>query len=252
MRRGARSAGVMRHGRRHCHLVSVLVLLGGCGPSEPLRIAVIIPSQGGVRGVDPPAPMSPHPNMSWAVERVNAAGGPAGRKLSLEFLDTAAPMGLDAEAARGAQLAADERYVAVIGPGGSDALLAVADAESAVAACAGQRLAALPMRPRVFFADTGLDANALAMVPGSEGFEGVTASGDEAYEAAFRRRFPNVRTARPSSTRCCSSPTASPSRRNGGEDTNPVARSGGPQGRRRRARLRRDPPFDSLRAGRTG
>ena len=291
-------------------LLLVAMLLAGCGADGPLRIAVIIPSPNGVSGVDPPAAMSPHPNLSWAVERVNAAGGPAGRKLSLDFIDAGgmAMMGIEAEKARDVKLAVDDRYVAVIGPGGSDALLAVADTfvaqkkpivsstsaaadvlrayggkgavwrtrqsdiaqtellvhlardagakkialvttldtagatffswfgffakeldypddavtvapisnmtpcqdaattalsshpdmifvaagDQMAARCIGELLAKVPMHPRVVFADTGFDPNVLATMMGSDGIEGISASGDEAFEAAFKARFPSL------------------------------------------------------------
>lgn len=290
-------------------LALVVGLAAGCGPKKPLRIAVTVPSPSGIPGIDPPTEMSPHPNISWAVERVNAAGGAAGHMLSLEFFDwSAGTQGNEGERARATALATDENYTAVIGPGSSTVLLAVADlfvaakkpivspmsaaadvlrayggqgavwrtrqsdiaqtellvhiarelnakqialistldsggatffswfgffakeldypddavniaaidpsapCDDAVTAaltkkpevvfvaagdpmaleCIGHRLATLPMRPRVVFADTGFDPRALVKIMGSENFEGISASGDEAFEAAFKARFPMI------------------------------------------------------------
>src|SRR4051812_8106994 len=74
--------------------VLVAAACGSPEPGGPLRIAVVIPAPMGIHGVDPPTDMSPHPNLSWAVDQVNAAGGPAGRKLSLDFVDTGDPMAM--------------------------------------------------------------------------------------------------------------------------------------------------------------
>jgi ABC-type branched-subunit amino acid transport system substrate-binding protein len=90
-----------------------------CGESsvvepDPLHVAVAMraPADGGL------------PNMEWALENVNAAGGVAGRGLVLDYVDPE----VEDLAALGEALAADERYVAVIGPPGSAGLQAVAGA----------------------------------------------------------------------------------------------------------------------------
>lgn len=86
-------------------------------PLEPLRIAVLMddPVDAGEPGL---------PNPEWALENIRAAGGVAGRELILEYIDPS----MDDLAQQGAELAADDRYVAVIGPPGSEGLAAVAAA----------------------------------------------------------------------------------------------------------------------------
>lgn len=122
-------------------LLSLLNFLMGCdsGP-EPLRIAVLMnlpgPAKTGGTGTMPGGPpmMPPamalsehgHPNLDWAAELVNAAGGVAGRKLELEYLDfTNQDLSQIIEISKG--VAADSRYLAAIAPPGSDMLTAVAD-----------------------------------------------------------------------------------------------------------------------------
>lgn len=285
-------------------LLAHLLALASCGdgeaPAEPLRVAVLMPVQGD---------LGSSPNLEWAVAEVNAAGGVAGRPLALDYFD---PDAADLPAIVDA-LIADDAHVAVIGPPGSIALAAVADAfvaaqvpivsttstsddllrayggkgaiwrtrESDVAQtellvrharrvgaerialltsleapgatffgwfgffarelgypedqvtivplrskapCDAQVVEALagepdvlfiapgspaemlcvagrlpPIgapRPRVIFADTGLDPNSLVDLGGAAlGIEGFTGAGDEAFEAAFRARFPGERLA---------------------------------------------------------
>ncbi|MCA9689240.1 MAG: C13 family peptidase [Nannocystaceae bacterium] len=83
------------------------------GDVEPLRIAVVMP----------PTEDGALPNLEWAIESVNAAGGAAGRPLALDYFD---PNDHDV-IALAAQLAEDDEHVAVIGPPGSAALAEVAD-----------------------------------------------------------------------------------------------------------------------------
>jgi len=85
---------------------------------DPLRIAVLMPAlDGSTQG---------YPNLEWALENVNAAGGVAGRQLALDYFD--APQTSEEIATIGAELAADAEHVAVIGPAGSAPLFAVANA----------------------------------------------------------------------------------------------------------------------------
>ena len=87
-------------------------------PPDPLRIAVLmpLPEMGTADGL---------PNLEWALENVNAAGGVAGRPLALDYV--ALPTAPEELAALGTTLAEDEDHVAVIGPPGSAGLAAVAD-----------------------------------------------------------------------------------------------------------------------------
>lgn len=87
-------------------------------PLEPLRIAVMLPTRDG----------HGPPNIEWALENVNAAGGVAGRTLVADYIDLhpEAPGGPDF-AALAEEVSADERYVAAIAPPGSPALQQVAD-----------------------------------------------------------------------------------------------------------------------------
>lgn len=95
-------------------LILGLLAAAGCGPVDPLRIAVMLPLPPGA---------SQDPDLEWAVETVNAAGGIGSRPLALDYFDT--PPELAPTTA--ARLAAEEGYAAVIGPGSSTTLLAVAD-----------------------------------------------------------------------------------------------------------------------------
>ncbi|MCA9662667.1 MAG: ABC transporter substrate-binding protein [Myxococcales bacterium] len=81
---------------------------------EPRRIAVLMPLADDGGGL---------PNLEWAIENINAAGGVADRPLALDYFDP------DASDLRelAAELADDDEHVAVIGPAGSAALAAVAD-----------------------------------------------------------------------------------------------------------------------------
>ncbi len=85
---------------------------------DPLRIAVFMPAiEGSTSG---------SPNLEWALENVNAAGGVAGRQLVFDYVEP--PKTIEEITAIGTQLAADDEHVAVIGPPGSEALFAVANA----------------------------------------------------------------------------------------------------------------------------
>lgn len=66
---------------------------------------------------------SGEPNIDWAIENINAAGGVAGRPLAVDYYDSSAMNHVELAT----QLASDERYLAVIGPAGSQALFEVAD-----------------------------------------------------------------------------------------------------------------------------
>lgn len=116
--------------------VVMICVLTACGPEiEPLRIAVLMgisaPPEMGQTGTMPNM-MTPgtkalaHPNMDWALESVNAAGGVAGRSLLLEYFDfTGKDLTEIIEISKG--VASNDHYVAAIAPPGSDLLAAVAD-----------------------------------------------------------------------------------------------------------------------------
>lgn len=95
----------------------VLLSLLGCSP-EPLHIAVLMP-----RPMDPGVQTSGSPSLEWALETVNRAGGVSGRPLALDYFDPTA----EQLAEIAAQVAKDERYVAAIGPGSSQAMADVAE-----------------------------------------------------------------------------------------------------------------------------
>jgi ABC-type branched-subunit amino acid transport system substrate-binding protein len=104
------------------------LFISACSQPEPLRIAVMMPlntsSPDPMMGMESTgASLSSDPSITWALENVNAAGGVAGRQIALDYYDISS--GNHVEMAT--QLVADERYVAVIGPGGSQALSDVAD-----------------------------------------------------------------------------------------------------------------------------
>lgn len=83
---------------------------------DPLRIAVLMPTpEGSANG---------SPNLEWALENVNSAGGVAGRQLAFDYFEA---LGMPEEVTTiAAQLAADSEHIAVIGPPGSTALFAAA------------------------------------------------------------------------------------------------------------------------------
>lgn len=111
-----------RHTVHACILLLALLSLAqtGCGNDDPLHVAIFMPG-----AADQAGAMSP--SLTWVAESVNAAGGIDGRAFVLdnELYD---PMqgdeGITAVAER---LAADDKYVAVIGPATSDHLALVAD-----------------------------------------------------------------------------------------------------------------------------
>ncbi|MCA9716459.1 MAG: ABC transporter substrate-binding protein, partial [Myxococcales bacterium] len=80
---------------------------------EAIRIAVLMPLVDG----------DSLPNLEWALEGVNAAGGVAGRPLALDYFDPR----VEDLYSLAAELAGDDEHVAVIGPAGSAALAEVAD-----------------------------------------------------------------------------------------------------------------------------
>ena len=123
-------------------VVAWLGLLSGCEqPVEPLRIAVLmkiprpVEMMMGMMPSPPPQKMEAtangHPNLDWAAELVNAAGGVAGRPLELEYIDFTG-QDLQQVIATSKGVAGDARYVAAIAPPGSDLLAAVADSFLAV------------------------------------------------------------------------------------------------------------------------
>lgn len=84
--------------------------------APPLVVAVLMPLPPSGTLVD----------LDWAVENVHAAGGVAGgRDLELRYVDTAG-LSVDAVVAQAEALAADDTVRAVIGPGSSEEMLAVA------------------------------------------------------------------------------------------------------------------------------
>ncbi len=98
-------------------IISCLGFVACSSEPEPLRIAVMmpVPSQA-------PVPFA-LPNVEWAKDNANAAGGITGRPLAIDYFPIT-----DAELEDTAQrLAADEKYLAVIGPGTSEHLMKVAD-----------------------------------------------------------------------------------------------------------------------------
>lgn len=96
----------------------VLGLGSACSPPPPVRVAIMMP---------------PMPNgqerkaLQWAVRTVNAQGGIWGRTLIAEEAGIDPRLDLTQQQQRAAQLASDDSYVAVIGPGTSDLLAATAD-----------------------------------------------------------------------------------------------------------------------------
>lgn len=93
------------------------MFLLGCDPG-PLRIAVLMP-----RPMGPGTQASGAPSLDWALETVNRAGGVSGRELALDYLDPTAERLTELAA----QVAGDDRYVAAIGPGGSQAMADIAE-----------------------------------------------------------------------------------------------------------------------------
>lgn len=103
-----------------------LMMTAGCSDKpttslltpDPLRIAVLMPvPEGSNDGV---------PNLEWARENVNAAGGVAGKELAFDYFEP--PQTLEALVTLADTLADDTEHIAVIGPPGSEALFAVANA----------------------------------------------------------------------------------------------------------------------------
>lgn len=74
----------------------------------------------------PEGSTSGSPNLEWALENVNAAGGVAGRSLAFDYFTP--PATPEEIATIGTELANDEEHVAVIGPPGSAPLFAIAQA----------------------------------------------------------------------------------------------------------------------------
>lgn len=88
-----------------------------CAEPEPLRLAVMIPYSGSAN------PRTSLPNLEWAKETVNQAGGVAGQQLALDYYEIRP----DTLLAVSRMLAQDERYPAVIGAGTSEMILDIAD-----------------------------------------------------------------------------------------------------------------------------
>lgn len=97
-------------------LFLIVNLCASCQPG-PLRIAVLMP---------PPPGDGQRPALTMALDSVNAAGGIAGRRLEVKQVPYA---GLDSQALQelAESVAADDSYVAAIGPGTSADLIAIAD-----------------------------------------------------------------------------------------------------------------------------
>jgi len=89
-----------------------------CGSPPPLRVAVMMP----------PLPLGQTRNaLQWAVQNVNAAGGIWGRTLIAEEVPIDPRADVQTQQQQIARVAADETYVAVIGPGNSETLAVGAD-----------------------------------------------------------------------------------------------------------------------------
>ncbi len=106
------------------HSLLVLTLLAlmhtGCSPDGPLHVAVFMPTFADQTTTERPA-------LKWVADSVNAAGGIDGRTLVFDnaYYD---PMQSDDSIITSAQtIAADDTYVAAIGPGTSEHLSLVAD-----------------------------------------------------------------------------------------------------------------------------
>lgn len=107
------------HGCASVALLSLTVMLvSGCGSPPPVYVAVVMP----------PLPAGQQRNaLQWAVQNINAAGGIWGRSLIADEvpIDPMADPSLQQQLV--AQVAADARYVAVIGVGSTETLAASAD-----------------------------------------------------------------------------------------------------------------------------
>lgn len=105
----------MRH--RGALLLLLLAWLSGCGDSFHLIAVLMDPL------AQPDGSTMEHPNLVWARDQINAAGGVAGAELVLYHPSLRGRSIRDVAA----EVAADDRFVAAIGPGGSQDLLDVAD-----------------------------------------------------------------------------------------------------------------------------
>lgn len=96
------------------------LVLVGCGPAGPVRVALFMPPV-------PDRTTPTEPALQWVADMVNDAGGIDGRPLVFEDVSYDPTLGDDNVLAAAQSLAADDSYVAVIGPGTSDDLFTVAD-----------------------------------------------------------------------------------------------------------------------------
>lgn len=100
-------------------LLSIVALLFvfACAEPESVRVAVMMPlaAEG--------APRTSLPNLEWAKDTVNQAGGIGGRKLVFDYFD----IQKDTLSSVAQRIAQDPSYPAVIGAGTSEMLLSVSD-----------------------------------------------------------------------------------------------------------------------------
>lgn len=102
-----------------CVFVLAFVQIG-CTPDGPVKVAVFMPSLS-------EQPATTAPALQWVADSVNAAGGINGRTLTFESTPYDPRLGDDSVVAAGESLAANDDYVAAIGPGTSEQLFLVAD-----------------------------------------------------------------------------------------------------------------------------
>lgn len=94
--------------------------LAGCGPDGPVRVALFMPPV-------PERTTATEPALQWVADMVNDAGGIDGRTLVFEDVPYDPTAGNESIVAAAKSLAADDSYMAVIGPGTSETLALVAD-----------------------------------------------------------------------------------------------------------------------------
>ena len=110
--------------RAHLTSLALLVFLAfvqiGCGPDGPVKVAIFMPVVTDQAETTPPA-------LQWVADSVNAAGGIDGRTLMFESTPYDPLPGDDNVVAAGEALAANDEYIAALGPGTSEQLFLVAD-----------------------------------------------------------------------------------------------------------------------------
>lgn len=109
---------MLARAHRLCALLGLVLAAGACSEHEPiepepLRLAVVLPLHD----------REELPNIEWAIENINTAGGVAGRSLAVDYFDVPPEELLELAT----ELANDDEHVAVIGPAGSQGLMDVAD-----------------------------------------------------------------------------------------------------------------------------